>query len=71
MDQKALIEDSFWAICVNMELKDYEEAGTIAGYLACFQDEMSETQIEQLVLTYLRLDHIAEQKGKKDADEST
>jgi hypothetical protein len=71
MDQKALIQDSFWAICVNMELKDYKEAGAIAGYLACFQDEMSETQIEQLVLTYLRLDYIASKQGNTDADEST
>jgi hypothetical protein len=71
MDQKALIQDSFWAICVNMQLKDYEEASAIAGYLACFQEEMTETQLEQLILTFHRLDYIASKQGNTDADEST
>lgn len=64
MEQAELIAESFHAINVNMDLKNYEEAGTIAGYLACFQDQMTETQLEQLVVTFLRLDHIADMNAK-------
>ena len=58
MDQTQIIADSFWALCVNMEHKDYEEALTIATYLSCFHEHFSDSQLDQMQITWARLDHL-------------
>ena len=59
MDQETLIAESFWAINVNMAAKDYEEAGTIATYLSAFHEYFTDSQLEQMQITLLRLEHLA------------
>lgn len=59
MNQETLIAESFWALNVNMALKDYEEAGVIATYLSCFHEYFTDTQLEQMQVTLLRLEHLA------------
>jgi hypothetical protein len=43
-----------------MELKDYEAASEILSLLACFQDKLTATQLDQLSLTWDRLAYIHE-----------
>ena len=60
MDQEQVIRESFHALCINMELKDYEAASEILSLLACFQDKLTATQLDQLSLTWDRLEYIRE-----------
>jgi hypothetical protein len=60
MDQEQVIKESFHALCINMELKDYGAASEILGLLACFQDKLTATQLDQLSLTWDRLEYIRE-----------
>ena len=59
MDQETIIAESFWALCVNMSLKDYEEASMIASYLSAFHEYFTDSQLEQMQITLLRLEHLA------------
>lgn len=68
MDQAELIEQSFWALCVNMHLKDYEEASMIATYLSCFHDSLTETQLDQLQITWYRLDHLKRMENDNETE---
>lgn len=68
MDQAILIQESFNAICINMDLKDYEEASVIAGYLAAFHESFTPSQLDQLQLTLYRLEHLAGQLDDNETD---
>jgi hypothetical protein len=46
-----------------MELKDYVAASEILGLLACFQDKLTATQLDQLSLTWDRLEYISERNN--------
>lgn len=65
MDQATLIQESFWALNVNMALKDYEEAGMIALYLSAFYEHFTDSQTDQMQITLLRLEHL---QGQLDAN---
>jgi len=68
MDQETLIAESFWAINVNMAAKDYEEAGTIATYLSAFHEYFTDTQLEQMQITLLRLEYLAGTRYDNQSD---
>lgn len=66
MDQKQVIKDSFRALCMNMEHKEYADASEIVGLLACFQEKLTSSQIEQLALTWQRLEYIYQREQDND-----
>ena len=66
MDQEQVIKESFHALCINMELRDYKAASEILGLLACFQDKLTATQLDQLSLTWDRLEYIHERDNNAD-----
>jgi hypothetical protein len=66
MDQKQVIKDSFRALCMNMEHKAYEDASEIVALLACFQEKLTSSQLEQLVLAWQRLEYIYERESDSD-----
>ena len=67
MDQAILIQESFNALCINMDLKEYEEAAVIAGYLTAFHESFTPSQLDQLQLTLYRLEYLA---GKLDDNQT-
>ena len=68
MDQATLIQESFHALCINMSLKDYEEAGMIALYLSAFHEHFTDSQLEQMQITLLRLEHLAGTRNDNQPD---
>lgn len=68
MDQAVLIQESFNAICINMDLKDYEEAATIAGYLVSFHESFTPSQLDQMQITLCRLEYLAGKLNDNEPD---
>ena len=66
MEQKQVIKDSFHALCMNMEHKAYADASEIVSLLACFQDKLTSSQLDQLAITWQRLEYIYQREQDND-----
>lgn len=61
MNYTDILSDAFDGICLAFELRDYEQVSVLVAYLELLTEYMTDTQIEQLTITKLRLGHLAKE----------